>query len=218
MFLTNEQLEAHHIVLFGGGLDSTGVLLHLIHNVKIDPDRITLFHVNYGQKAVFQEQQAAQYFAVKYGTRVYSGTLDLGFSKATIMHGTAIGVEAETNRLELRNLALLGYASSYAASKYEDSILHVGFHVEPTGSGFPDAKTHYLQVLSTAIAKATDRTVQILAPLHSMTRLEILDMAYAIDPEVETHSYTCYESTQCGKCMHCQTKQQMFNEIKGAKK
>ena len=203
------QGDNQNIVLYGGGLDSTAVVLILLRNGF---QHIRLLHVDYGQKAMLSERRALLHFATKYNLAHTFLTMDMSYSKATIMRNTGIG-DAESNRLELRNLALISYAASYAASMFDNSKLYVGFHVEPPGSGFLDAKREYLHSLQQSINLATDRRVVLTAPLDTLTRQEIFSVGYQIDKDIVEYSHTCYEEVVCGKCTHCVEKEKMLKEI-----
>jgi 7-cyano-7-deazaguanine synthase in queuosine biosynthesis len=178
---------------------------------------VTLIHVDYGQKALVSERKAMRWFADKYGFQTYEGSMSFGFSNSHIMAGTPLATEAETNRLELRNLVLISYAASYAASVYTDAqdkaVILVGFHIEPLGAVFPDARTGYLGALERSINSATKVDIAIKTPFQFSTRFEILSEWSDFDPDLITHSHTCYENEVCGVCTHCIQKAEMVAEL-----
>lgn len=196
------------LLLYGGGLDSTALLLQLLQ----DYPNLKVLHFNYGQKAFLAERQAALYWCNKYDLELIPMTTDLSFSQATIMKGTSVG-NRETNRLELRNLVLIAQAASFAASTFNSSILYLGFHKEPYNSGFLDAKQNYLPYLRDTLDKATDRPVCLSTPFRDMTRQEILELGIKLDKEILTHSHTCYEPQTCGVCVHCIERANMIKRI-----
>lgn len=203
-----------YIVLYGGGLDSSAVALYCANSYS--PEDVTLLHVDYGQKAMQAERKAMRWFASKYGFKTYEGAMNFGFSGANIMRGTPLGKVAETNRLELRNLVLISYAASYAASivDVDESVtILLGFHVEPAGASFPDARTDYLAYLEDSINLATKAVIRLETPFQYLTRLQILQEWGAFDPELLTHSHTCYEQVACGQCTHCVEKTSMIKQL-----
>lgn len=203
-----------NIILYGGGLDSTALIPYLVKVNGLDPDSITLLHIDYGQKATEAESEAATFWAERYGLHVHFSSIDLSWSGATIMAGTEIGT-AETNRLELRNPLLLSYAAAYGASHADDVNIFLGFHVEPEGSGFLDAKVEYLTHMAAALGAATDRHICIHIPFSHMTRKEILLLGLQHDHLLADRSHTCYETQTCGQCVHCVQKSEMLKELEG---
>ena len=203
-----------HIILYGGGLDSTALFLFLNRHYRFTRqlNPIELLHVAYGQKAALAERHVGQYFADKYGAKFTQHYIDMSYSKSSIMRNTAIG-DADSNRLELRNLLLISFAASYAASKYEWANIHVGFHAKPEGRGFPDARSGYLQGLQDVIKQTTDTPIKLEALFKDLTRQEILEFGYNLDKEIITHSHTCYEEVPCGKCVHCVEKRKMVDTL-----
>lgn len=204
-----------HFLLYGGGLDSTALLVYLIKAQGVDPSQLELIHVNYGQKAVIPEAEAAFYFTAKYRLKVTRLTCDLGFSTSSIMCGSDLGVDKQDNRLELRNLVLISMAASYIAStNFEgDSHLYLGFHREPVDAPFPDARTEYLEPLQEALYRSTGAKVTLETPFANLTRLEILQQYLHYDEDILTRSYTCYEEVECGECVHCQEKKLLIQRL-----
>lgn len=205
-----------YIVLYGGGLDSSAVALYCANSYS--PEDVTLLHVDYGQKAMQAERKAMRWFASKYGFKTYEGEMNFGFSGAHIMKGTPLGKVAETNRLELRNLVLISYAASYAASVIDanDSVtILLGFHIEPEGAAFPDARTTYLAHLESSINKATEIEIFLETPFEYKTRLMVLQEWGPYDADLFTHSHTCYEQVACGQCTHCVEKDSMIKQLEG---
>lgn len=203
-------MKTQNVLLFGGGLDSTALLLELVAR-KIN---FTLVHVYYNQKAYKNEHESAKYWCEKYSIPLIRLDADFGFSTATILNGSQIGTK-ETNKLELRNLVFISMAASYIASVADVGTIYLGFHEEPPASGFQDAKTHYLRGMEETINLATTANVFISTPFSNLSRQEILAIAIKRDAEIVTHSYTCYEKEECGKCVHCLEKAQMLATLKG---
>ena len=203
-----------NVILLGGGLDSTTLLAYL----RADKKDLVALNVDYGQKAVEGERKACDYFCEKYGIPMHFGSMHLGhFSNSSIMRGH-IGTREE-NRLELRNVALLSYASVLCASKGGGRI-YLGLHKEEDNL-YPDAHIDWLNPMRVALSLALPEStgVDIITPFFSKSRLDIVMEAQEQDPEILTRSYTCYESpsisgSECGVCVHCIAKKEMLGAIK----
>lgn len=72
------QDDTQNIVLYGGGLDSTAVVLVLLRNGF---QNIRLLHVDYGQKSTLSERNALLHFATKYNLTYTFLTMDMSNSK-----------------------------------------------------------------------------------------------------------------------------------------
>lgn len=206
--------DSQHVVLYGGGLDSTALLIHLVQSECIPVEQITLLHINYGQKAYTKEQESALYWSLKYAVNLAEGAVNLAWSKASIMEGTDIGVVSTTNILELRNPLLLMYAASWAASHYRRSTLYIGLHQEgDEHRAFRDAYDDFISPLNTAIDLACNYQVDIKAPFSRMTRNQLVKHHYLLDSDLVDLSYSCYEATPCGKCSNCVEKANILSDL-----
>lgn len=205
-------MTPHNIVLYGGGIDSTAVLFHLLEHGTETRD-ISLVHVDYGQKAAKPEYKAMRLFSNKYHIFCTQLRMDMTYSDSRIMTGD-IGRTGEQNRLELRNVALIAYVASYGASLHARPRLHLGFHREPPGATFPDANAAYLIDLEHLLQRTTHRIVELCAPLSHLTRSDLFERAIRFDPNIVNMSYTCYEEEACGRCTHCIEKESMLKAFR----
>lgn len=202
-------------LLYGGGLDSTGLLFYLLDD---QPHRkITLVHIDYGQTAVSSERAAARYYAKKYNTKTAWLKADFSYSSAHIMkHSLGRADKDNKNRLELRNPALITLAASYAASVCSSGstgILALGFHFEPEGAPFPDARIDFIPALEQSLNLASTVPLRLITPFSSWSRLEILKYAVGKDDSILTKSHTCYQVKPCGVCTHCRQRHYMMKEL-----
>jgi 7-cyano-7-deazaguanine synthase in queuosine biosynthesis len=203
-----------NVVLLGGGLDSTAVLLYLRN--RRTPDMVGMW-IDYGQKAHKGELNAVKYFLSKYEIPLVKGKMPMNhIATASILSGE-VGKEASDNRLELRNLGLISYACILCASNGGGTV-HLGFHQEPEGAPFPDAQASWLETLEKAIQLASPQMVHLSAPFQHMSRYAVLRQAYAIDEKIINHAYTCYEDPdkwggECGECVHCKQKAEMLERL-----
>lgn len=183
------------VLLYGGGLDSTALLLELVKERKV-----IALHINYGQVAFMQERRAAQYWCGKYG--VYYDTffahLDYVSPKASIVGGTG------GDMMDGRNMTLIAMGAMYAASNNIHEV-YVGFHQEPPHHPFPDATEKGLAAMQMAVTVMCQAPIKLLAPFSNLSRFEIVKNAMAIDGKFLDETHTCYtnEYNGCGKCAHC---------------
>lgn len=197
-----------NVLLAGGGLDSTALMVYLRDLGDMKP---RCLWVNYGQKAAMSEYKSVNYFGHKYNYDIVTVHADLDrLAKSTILLGTPIGNRSQ-NCLELRNLFLISYAAIWCASD-GGGCIYVGFHKEPDGS-FPDANADWLDSVMGTLNSGTKSPMKVLAPFRGLTRYEIFSWAAAHDHEIIDRSYTCYEGSECGKCVHCVEKRNMTERL-----
>lgn len=195
------------VLLAGGGLDSTALLCWLASQRK----DIEVMHVDYGQKAWYAELLAVQHFADKYDFLVKQVKCDLTqVGSSAILRDQPMATAHTDNKLEGRNVILIGLALTYAASRGMDTVF-VGFHSEPEAAPFPDATKKFLDYMDTVAQFGYSPPMQLLAPFFGHTRLEIFKLGKTLDDEFEKRSRTCYEGRigECGQCTHCLQKKEM---------
>jgi len=203
------------IILLGGGLDSTALL---VHEVKQGTNLYGLFF-DYGQKAVEGELKSIKYFCTKYDVpykMVFVGIDKL--ATCSILRGSKVGLNPKENILEGRNAIFLTMAVTYACTKNINEII-VGFHKEPENSQFEDAKQYFIlefnQLIKSYLRSPYDWRVNVDCPFKNLTRQQIINKAYKLDPEILTKSFTCYEGyeEECGVCVHCKLKIKMLRRL-----
>ena len=201
------------LLLMSGGLDSTSLMLHLLHR----KESLVLFHVDYGQKAFIAEMTSVSYFAKKYKIPVKWASVDvsqLGVH-ASVLKNTPVGKKQEENKLDGRNILLVAMAAMFASASGIRKIV-VGFHKEPSTAPFPDATFETWQALGNVLETAFRPAIEIEAPFWSCSRLEILKFGINLDGELVKKTFTCYESgpDECGVCVHCLAKRDMLLRLK----
>jgi 7-cyano-7-deazaguanine synthase in queuosine biosynthesis len=194
------------VLLYGGGLDSTALLLELVKD-----HTLIALHVNYGQVAYMQERRAAQYWCGKHGAFYDTLHADLGraYPQASIVGGKG------GDMMDGRNMALISIAAMYAASRQCENV-YLGFHEEPPGNNFPDASAEGLAVMQAALDVMLEHRVVLSAPFGHMSRFMIVKRAMAMDPNFLDETHTCYtnEYGGCGKCAHCIQKAGFVSQLK----
>lgn len=193
-----------HVLLHGGGLDSSSLFLHLVKNQV----KFVVVHFDYGQVAYKAERAAIQRQCDKYEIRMF-----------TIQNHTIRALNPGPNKLfdgisdkayvESRNLALI----LHAHSKFEHAILHMGLDKPVTGVPFPDCSSDFLNAVK------GDYGIEISAPFIATDKQEICESAYQFDPEFFANTMTCWtpvDGNECGECKHCKIKLQQL-ELKEPK-
>lgn len=197
------------IILLGGGLDSTALLLHLKHR---DPDLPLIgMHFQYGQKADLLEYEAVVYWSSKFDMMLKVFDLKLSeISSSAILRGCNL----HTNKLEGRNVIFTMLAATYA-SLIDANELYLGYHKEPEDAPFPDATEMAAAAMQVVIQSAYKHQITLRAPFMYKSRTEILRLGFKLDEELITHTHTCYEDVRggCGTCAHCKQRMTMINNM-----
>jgi len=203
------------IILLGGGLDSTYLLARLAtHRVPLN----ALFF-NYGQKAVEGELRSCSYFCNKYNVPLKVVKVDIGsLANCAILKGNSVSVHANKNVLEGRNAIFISMAVTYACT-IGAKWIYTGFHKEPVGSKFEDAKQTFVDAFNNYVDSYLQdkyKGIRLTCPFSDMSREDILVSYHAVDPEVISKSWTCYEGgkEQCGVCVHCKKKMKMMKKLR----
>lgn len=199
------------VILMGGGIDSTALLLWLVN--RYGPSDLVALHFNYDQLANYAEKQAVKYFCDKYKVQL---KYVAGVPIPSIAHSAILrGFQPDKNKLEGRNAIFVMMAATYAADIGADKI-YLGYHAEPYDAPFPDATKDAVRGMQICICSAYKPFIELWAPFEDKTRSEILKIGYDLDPEIITHAHTCYLPTRggCGKCVHCKQREIMILNLK----
>jgi len=195
------------VILLGGGLDSTSLLLHLKHERK----SLVAIFFDYGQLALEQELEAVRYWCRKLDVPVTVVPLGLSLiADCAILKGGTAG----SNKLEGRNCIFVLLAATYCTT-IGGNELYLGYHQEPEDAPFPDATMVAVLKMQTLVNVAYHHPMTILCPFSHLTRTEILRRGYYLDPEIVTHTHTCYRDVPggCGDCVHCRQRQTMIDNL-----
>lgn len=191
-------------LLYGGGLDSTALALML--GDAYTPQAVHLVHVDYGQAAAGAELVAAGKLHAR-GFRLHTLSVPLRYSHAAIMHEGVVAGDRAQNVLPLRNVVLLSVAASYCATREWEGrqriALYIGFHREDDNV-FPDAHARWLTSMENVLTRASHHAFHLHAPFSHLSRLAIAQSGYRFaGREFFDIAHTCYQSTPCGRCAHC---------------
>lgn len=221
-------------VLYGGGLDSTALVLYLIR-LGLLPK---LIWVDYEQANAEAECQHLEYMVETFGLDYEILMGDFSFSQSPLLtpHTTPINPKGGANpaetisyELPIRNLVLTMQAASYMLTKpFEYNALYLGYHKEPADRPFPDATPDWFTHVEKAIGSATHcKDFQLYAPFSNLSRQEIFNIGMDSDPHAMMKAPTCYHPThhpngfvewrECGECPHCKQKAAMLDYYRSMK-
>jgi 7-cyano-7-deazaguanine synthase len=185
------------VVLVSGGVDSTVIsLLAARQNVLTYP----LF-VDYGQLCAEREWSACLAIhktnnlptPVRMSLAGFGQTIPSGLTQPTY------DIVADAF-LPCRNILFAVCGAAYACSKSVDCVA-LGL-IDETAAIFPDQTSSFIEQAERAVSVATGRAIQIIAPLLTLTKREVLAIAANIGAQ---GTYSCHRGTAepCGECISC---------------
>lgn len=204
------------VVLLSGGLDSAvSVAWWLHHHPKGKAGISKALTFAYGQRAEAKELSAAQAIAQHYGLSHQiiplpwlSSLLPSHYGQAgleTVQNWEAPQTETGVERVWVpnRNGILLNIAAGLAEGHKATHVIF-GANREEAEAGFPDNTADYRQRVNHALQLSTLTHVQVIAPLESMNKREILQVARQLQVPLEL-TWSCYEAQDnpCGVCPSC---------------
>lgn len=206
------------VVLVSGGMDSC--LAAAIANRNHD---MAFLHLNYGQRTEQRERQAFDEIADHYNVeeklvvdvahfaKIGSSSLtdfSIPVSKANLKNP-----EIPKSYVPFRNGNILAIATSWAEVIGAGKIF-IGA-VEEDSSGYPDCRTSFFEAFNRAIKEGTkpDTTIEVITPLISLSKREIVDKIYELNAPVEL-TWSCYqnEDRACGVCDSCALRLRGFQQ------
>jgi 7-cyano-7-deazaguanine synthase len=229
--MTHVPYERNHgngtLVLSGGGLD-TLVAAWEVANLH-RTERMTLFHVDYGQKARDPERVATVSFTdvlnrseILQGrgadfdgwkTDFFKRHAGSRLTQGKVIHSPRAGVPSEW--VPARNTVLLSLALAYAEyGAYSRVVLGIN---QDAASAYPDNETEWATRWEQLIPYAVglDRQIELEAPLRGMSKTEIVQLGerYGI-PWDQARSWSCYEGGEmhCGTCSSCRARRGSFSK------
>jgi len=197
-----QKIICDNIILFGGGIDSSCLANYLYQKGK----KFKLLYINYNQKALVGELESAKHFAKLFNSDlIVLKTNAYNDSKNPLLNGK-VAINHSKNVLAVRNQLFLTIATIYAINNNIKNI-YLGFHKEPKGSKFHDAKKKFVDCYQ-ELLRSQKLNIKIRVPFIKQTQLSYITK----NKSLISKSFSCYESKgkkECGKCTHCKHKKKL---------
>lgn len=210
------------VIAFSGGMDSATLLSMMLNKGYEVHACIFSYgskHNKYENKAakeIIQEHQAnnkavkAYYFDLEKVFAPFNSNLLL--TGGAIPEGHYENSNMSKTVVPGRNTIfasiLMGLAESIGAEKITLGV-HAGDHAI-----YPDCRAEYIKALDTLVYLATDKKIQVDAPLIDLTKEGILKIGITLSTSYDL-TRTCYKDQElsCGKCGSCQERLEAFELI-----
>jgi 7-cyano-7-deazaguanine synthase in queuosine biosynthesis len=180
------------LLLFGGGLESSFLLYHLVeHGISFDA-----LHVDYGQKAADQELHAVATQCARLNIRVKVKTTDiireLQSEPTLLLDGQGQPfVRARNAALCLVALAMTDYV--YIGSYARDPV--------------PDASLEFYQAMERVAEASFNRPSKIDVISGQITQHQMAQYCVMKNPRFFDEVFSCWvpvNGKPCGQCKHCE--------------
>ena len=185
------------VTLVSGGLDSTVVAALA---AKAGVRQFPLF-VDYGQIAAEQEWKtvSARLEAINLPEPTRMNLSGFGASLPSGLTNTGMDIVKDAF-LPGRNSLLLTVGAAYGYSKNANGVA-IGLLDEQTAL-FPDQTHEFIEHIQTAIDVALGDHIEILTPLQSASKDEVLRLADSLGI---SGTYSCHAGQRdpCGRCISC---------------
>ena len=200
------------IVLLSGGIDSATAL----YLTRLQTDDIYSINMIYAE-SYDPEAEASKKIAAAAHVRDHLTLLLPFFKDLELRYHPTPSTEITTAYVPARNMVFYGIAAAYAETLKADSIVF-GSNADDAFE-LPDARPAFIQLITELIRSGTRAgqegfTIQVVNPLISHSKLEVLRIAIKLNVPLEL-TWSCYENgrTPCGKCRGCMGRQKAFDEL-----
>ena len=214
------------VVLLSGGLDSTTLLAHAIHE-GFEAHALTF---RYGQRHVAELEAAAHVARTLGATEHRTITIDLGGFGGSALTDASIAVPKDRDHASMstgipvtyvpaRNTVFLSFALAWA-EVLEARDLFIGVNALDY-SGYPDCRSEFIRAFETMARLATrmgtegGAPITVHTPLIAMTKADIVRHGLALGVDFSA-TVSCYEAAAsgaaCGRCDACQLRRKGFAE------
>jgi len=202
------------VVVFSGGMDSTVLLHHLLH----EGHEVKALSVNYGQRHG-RELDAARglckLLSIEHREVDLSSIAPLLSASAltnttsTIPEGHYQDDSMRITVVPNRNMILLSVAASWAINEKFDAIAYGAHHGDH--AIYPDCREEFVTPLAEAIRRADWHEVSLLRPFIGWTKTDICRRGAELNVPFEL-TWSCYNGGElhCGRCGTCTERREAF--------
>ena len=205
------------VVLFSGGLDSTVLTYHLLH----ENAELKLLSIDYGQRHQ-KELSASTQIAVSLGLPHTILKLPM---LAELLGGSALtdtsislpeGHYAEESMkatvVPNRNMILLSLAAGHAISLQFNTVAyaaHAGDHTI-----YPDCRPEFAEAMEKALGLADWEDLRLYRPFVDKTKADLVKLGAELGTPLEM-TWSCYAGMDkhCGKCGTCVERKEAFELV-----
>jgi 7-cyano-7-deazaguanine synthase len=199
-------------VLLSGGIDSTTAL----YLTRLQTDDIYSINMIYAE-SYDAEAEASKKIAAAAHVRDHQTLLLPFFKDLEQRYHPTPSTEITTAYVPARNIVFYGIAAAYAETLKADSIVF-GSNADDALE-LPDARPAFIQLINELIRNGTRAgqegfTIQVVNPLISHSKLEVLRIAIKLNVPLEL-TWSCYGNGRipCGKCRGCMGRQKAFDQL-----
>ncbi len=205
------------VLIMSGGVDSATLLWYLMERFK----EIHVITYIYGQRHVKEVEHAKKVVEkAREKAKVHHKIADISCIHDLISKGALTGDEEvpegfytdESQKVTIvpnRNMILLSIAVGYAVKVGEREVYYAAHKSDY--AIYPDCRKEFVKALDSAVYLATDRMVEIKAPLVDMTKAEVVKLGLKLGVPYEL-TWSCYrgEDRPCLKCGTCLERTEAF--------
>jgi 7-cyano-7-deazaguanine synthase len=205
------------VVLFSGGLDSTVLVHHLLHE-KAD---LKLLSIDYGQrhhKEIISSTQIAKSLGVQHfilslpSLGQLLGGSALTDQEISLPEGHYAEKSMKATVVPNRNMILLSLAAGHAISLKYDTVAyaaHAGDHTI-----YPDCRPEFADSMAHALTLADWTSINLLRPFVHWSKADLVRHGKKLGVRFEK-TWSCYAGgdIHCGKCGTCVERKEAFKLI-----
>ena len=197
------------VVLWSGGLDSTGLIVVLLtrYNCKVYP-----IFIKHGQKNEKSEEKAVDHYAEIFRND-FSERFEKPFKVSSFIPAPEFKEHNFEKRHELRNSDLINNAVRFALEKGIKTIL-----ISTRVTDFLDGKPQYLKAKKEEIFQGTGMEFILISPFFDInfpciTKESLVEYCKSKEyPLNDTWSCWSKEKVPCGKCYPCESRKKLFQK------
>jgi len=211
------------VVLLSGGMDSTVNIFEASRRGKV----LLALTVDYGQRAVQREIQAAQKIAAH--LNIQHRVLSLPFfsdfgSSSLVDHKLALPLKSQVSIDDMkvsqasaksvwvpnRNGILLNIGAGFAEALGADTLIP-GFNREEAAT-FPDNTREFMEQLTKSLSFSTANHIRVECPTVDLNKTEIVALGQKLGVDWNM-IWPCYQAFDkwCGDCESCQRARRALN-------
>jgi len=191
------------VVLWSGGLDSTGLIKIILDKYE---GKVFPIFLKHGQR-----NEEFEYQSVKHYTEIFKAKFGSRFHEPFIATSAIPAPEFKyfKSRIMLRNSDLINNAVRFAAENEIPTILIATFHYD-----MADGQKQFFEAKENEITIATGKKIKVFSPFFDdefpcMTKTQVIDYCKTKGFDL-SFTRSCYQRDEkpCGKCDACKIRKE----------